>query len=87
MKARHILFAAGVLLASASAAVAESGFEPTNAVPNGLESSYDQEVYQLTDATRQNGQRTVTETREDSYYATTGNQRGSSNFELLEGTR
>lgn len=36
MKITKMLIAAGIVLAGATAAVAETGFEPTGAVPNGL---------------------------------------------------
>lgn len=47
MKAKNILLAAGFVLAGATAAAAESGFEPTNAVPNGLTSKSGQQILTL----------------------------------------
>ena len=47
MKAKNILLAAGFVLAGATAAVAESAFEPTNAVPNGLTSKSGQQILTL----------------------------------------
>jgi hypothetical protein len=38
MKTSKILLAAGFVIAGATATLADTGFEPTGAVPNGLES-------------------------------------------------
>ena len=47
MKAKNILLAAGFVLAGVSAVAAESAFEPTNAVPNGLTSKNGQQILSL----------------------------------------
>ena len=47
MKAKNILLAAGFVLAGATAVAAESAFEPTNAVPNGLTSQKTQQILTL----------------------------------------
>lgn len=48
MKAKNILLAAGFVLAGATAVSAESAYEPTNAVPNGLTSKGGQQILNLT---------------------------------------
>jgi len=47
MKAKNILLAAGFVLAGVTAVSAESAYEPTNAVPNGLTSKGGQQILNL----------------------------------------
>ena len=90
MKTRKMLLAAGFALAGITAAHAESGYEPRNAVPNGLTSKKEQRILQFSATPAGVNERALRQSQNRDRYSKTNNagfRNGYTTFEVLDNIR
>ncbi len=91
MNARKMIFAAGFLLAGVASAAAESAYEPTNAVPQGLESGPGQQILHLSAVSDAPAQTAVQSRRQggpnELITGNAGFRRGYDTFDVLDNIR